>query len=485
MAEVTGEINKLRNTIVSVVSSIETGTTIPDVCLKLGLPPLEWDQGSSKKEMVLKMVSMANDQTVIQVAKQMLLAYPGSRGKPDDEHKQIIQDAIWWIECSGHQQISNVVRFEIAEKLENFTFWGRSSGLEDFFSSAQIYVKDYLGVFAGNDGHLYQHQSRITDLLDIFNFLPPARNHKKEPNPPPVRVTILSFLKFIGISEWPDKRFILFIERVIHPEVQKPDDQRVIIQQIDPLLEKDGFEFFIDCLQGGSPLYRVKRISIGVQGAPKYIIFAPIGMKPDIVLTDAVNMEIQVVNDVDKFVVYDQPPPSSDLTWDMLVDWWCRKNNLDSCIEDNRRKFGLRLKDSLQSEPERILFNTFFKVFRPKYRASLPALIPQVFLHFDPRPQREREKPVLFRQRIDFLMLLRNATRIIIEIDGAQHYSDSNGRAVPRLYAEMVAEDRRIKLLGYEVYRFGGAEFMSGELATKIVISFFNELFELHNIQQE
>ncbi len=82
-------------------------------------------------------------------------------------------------------------------------------------------------------------------------------------------------------------------------------------------------------------------------------------------------------------------------------------------------------------------------------------------------------------------MLLRNATRIIIEIDGAQHYSDSNGRAVPRLYAEMVAEDRRIKLLGYEVYRFGGAEFMSGELATKIVISFFNELFELHNIQQE
>ncbi|MGW2892953.1 hypothetical protein ACWDDN_48215 [Streptomyces griseoruber] len=30
--------------------------------------------------------------------------------------------------------------------------------------------------------------------------------------------------------------------------------------------------------------------------------------------------------------------------------------------------------------------------------------------------------------------------------------------AVPRLYTEMVAEDRRLRLAGYEIYRFGGWE---------------------------
>ena len=53
---------------------------------------------------------------------------------------------------------------------------------------------------------------------------------------------------------------------------------------------------------------------------------------------------------------------------------------------------------------------------------------------------------------------------MVIEWDGAQHYADdtvlANGRryANPRCYAEMMAEDRALRLRGYEVYRFGGHE---------------------------
>jgi very-short-patch-repair endonuclease len=65
----------------------------------------------------------------------------------------------------------------------------------------------------------------------------------------------------------------------------------------------------------------------------------------------------------------------------------------------------------------------------------------------------ERGKPILVRQRMDFLLLLRSSVRVVIEIDGKQHYSDVDGKASPQLYAKMVAEDRRIRCLGYEIYR--------------------------------
>ena len=58
---------------------------------------------------------------------------------------------------------------------------------------------------------------------------------------------------------------------------------------------------------------------------------------------------------------------------------------------------------------------------------------------------------------MDFLLLLSNSIRIVIEVDGKQHYSDENISS-PKKYAEMVSLDRDLKLLGYEVYRFGGFE---------------------------
>ncbi|MEV8248429.1 transposase family protein [Streptomyces rochei] len=77
----------------------------------------------------------------------------------------------------------------------------------------------------------------------------------------------------------------------------------------------------------------------------------------------------------------------------------------------------------------------------------------------------------LYRQRMDFLLLAPDRSRIVIEVDGVQHYGrpnppDEQGRithtAVPRLYAEMVTEDRRLRLAGYEIYRFCGWELKKG-----------------------
>jgi very-short-patch-repair endonuclease len=53
---------------------------------------------------------------------------------------------------------------------------------------------------------------------------------------------------------------------------------------------------------------------------------------------------------------------------------------------------------------------------------------------------------------------VRHRVRVVIEVDGKQHYPSMHGAAPPSGYAEMMAEDRELRLRGHEVFRFGGAE---------------------------
>lgn len=68
-------------------------------------------------------------------------------------------------------------------------------------------------------------------------------------------------------------------------------------------------------------------------------------------------------------------------------------------------------------------------------------------------------------------MLLPGGIQIVFELDGQQHYSQ-NGKAVPALYAEMVKDDRALRLKGYEVYRFGGYEFLDETNAKQMICEF-------------
>lgn len=88
---------------------------------------------------------------------------------------------------------------------------------------------------------------------------------------------------------------------------------------------------------------------------------------------------------------------------------------------------------------------------------------------------------VLPRQRMDFLLLFSNQQRIVIELDGKQHYSKGEISS-PKLYAEMVRADRDLKLNGYEVYRFGGHEFINEDIAQQMIKEFFEKLFSKHGI---
>ncbi|MFC9386933.1 hypothetical protein [Streptomyces venezuelae] len=80
---------------------------------------------------------------------------------------------------------------------------------------------------------------------------------------------------------------------------------------------------------------------------------------------------------------------------------------------------------------------------------------------------------------MNFLLLTPNRSRIAIEVDGVQRYAHATGKASPRLYSEMVAEDRRLRLMGYDVYRIGGHELARPDAST-MLHSFFGELLARH-----
>ncbi|MET7543064.1 hypothetical protein [Streptomyces sp. NPDC005507] len=244
-----------------------------------------------------------------------------------------------------------------------------------------------------------------------------------------------------------------------------------------------------DALEDLQELEYERRFTKGPSGSFKNLIFAADGEKPQIVLRDAVNNDVEIVRHADTCLVYTDPPPPQGLTWRQMVAWWTKNHQPDADAKSAADGLYRRLYRSLDSSPEQLLMITYCARYAEAGGFDLPALIPQVYLHYDPYSRRSgKQSGALYRQRMDFLLLAPDRSRIVIEVDGVQHYGiadppDEKGRvthrAVPRLYAEMVAEDRRLRLAGYEIYRFGGWELTTpgGE---QILDAFFTELLARH-----
>ncbi len=293
-------------------------------------------------------------------------------------------------------------------------------------------------------------------------------------------------------------KFFALLEKLLDPVVRRGDEQAELATQLNRVLRPDGFQAAVVAEQSTHPIYAIQRIEQGVAGTVKNLIFASIGPKPELVLRDAVSNDIEITKHADMCLVFDRPLPASGLAWVNMAEWWQERQGLSE-LKSARQSLGERLKRSVElshSPGEYAIFRTYHEVFGPKLGDRLPALIPQVYLHYDAFTQTERvqlgKDRVLARQRMDFLMLLGGHVRIVIEVDGQQHYAEG-GRASPAQYAKMVEEDRRLRLQGYELYRFGGAEFpdadrsndryVVGTQAKKVVIDFFERLFDRHKVR--
>lgn len=285
---------------------------------------------------------------------------------------------------------------------------------------------------------------------------------------------LLEYLDFKYIS---DEAVIKFLEKVVNPEVRTGVEQEQYVAGINEIIEVDGFELVVSGKISNESIYKIVKRNT-TQNNMKNLIFAPLNKKPDIVIDDAIDNELKIVGDTGDCLFYNFEPNADGLTWNTLVNWWATATK--STNDNVKRELFMRLRDSLDSQPEKDFMALYYKLY--ENRKDFPALIPQVYLHYDPHAKKWRGSGVVYtHQRMDFLMLLRNGVRVIIEIDGKQHYAEGD-KASPKLYAEMVKDTRELQLKGYDIYRFGGDEFVDKVKAKKIIQDFFEALFSKYEI---
>ncbi len=282
----------------------------------------------------------------------------------------------------------------------------------------------------------------------------------------------------IGAFDCSRARFAALLEEAVHPLSRSGGEQLQTIAALNKILERDGYELAQESELSGHPIFGFRPIARGVGGRPKNLIFASRGSKPEIGFADAINNDIVILSGEESCLVYDRPIGSNGLLWSELVAWWS-----DVTPGANAANLGARLQESLASEAERKLFASYFKAFRSDLGEALPALLPQVYLHYDPAIVKTlRHRLPLPRQRMDFLLLLPGRQRVVIEVDGKHHFSESD-RPSLKIYSDMVSADRELRLAGYEVYRFGANELV-GKGAEAKITDFFGKLFRLHRIRQ-
>ncbi|MFI1989089.1 hypothetical protein [Actinoplanes sp. NPDC020271] len=137
-------------------------------------------------------------------------------------------------------------------------------------------------------------------------------------------------------------------------------------------------------------------------------------------------------------LISDRPLGEGGLSWADLGSWWMDaqapsgKSEQDAAKQLYRRlarSLDAGREPSSEPGPERQMFRAYAELFA-EYGFSPPALIPQVYLHYDPYTRGRRANAVwpLPRQRMDYLMLLRGRRRMVVE---------------------MMREDRALRLDGY------------------------------------
>jgi hypothetical protein len=196
------------------------------------------------------------------------------------------------------------------------------------------------------------------------------------------------FFECLDILQLPDQRFLHFLEQVIHPIVRDSESQAKYAEIINSYLVHDGYQLNPTEEMSGCPVYKATKLQGCVPSPVKNLIFAAKGPKPDIVFLDALNNDIEITGE-NNCLVYQESVPSSGLSWSNLVQWWTARTNTDPISSETEKALRERLCDSIDSVPERLLFNSYFERIHPLMQEP-PALIPQFYLHYDPYTVRER-----------------------------------------------------------------------------------------------
>lgn len=426
---------------------------LPGDCNQIGLPDAPDDENLTKRQYIQSRLAKLAPDDVRTVAASYVRCYP--LGNYGNDGTYGLEELLWE---PREPNVTKRVRRELADALDGVELFTEPTAFLDLLASLFVLGPDGFS-FSERDTLQWQIQQHV------------IRN--------PEDWSVAELFQRLGALDCSSERFRRLIEALAGPDARSNEaSQRSFVSAANSSLAARGFELVETDEADGYPSFSFVRLGDPSQGRPQNIIFAST-VKPDLRFRDAVDNEIEVVTHANKVLVYDEPI-SEGLRWCDLQSWWARQKGIDD-PDYAKRTLYRRLLASLpvSSPPQRLLFRTFFQHFREQV-PTLPALIPEVWLHYDPRTIAQRGRDALLRQRMDFLLLLPAATRIVLEVDGQQHYAE-HGRPAPQRYAEMAKTDRELKLCGYDVYHFGAAE-LCGEAGKQAVCRFLDDLFRKHSI---
>jgi hypothetical protein len=472
-------LDTLRDRIAEAVAGNFKAYNVPSACARFGIQEAVRDTDdagafSSKRIYTKKRLAQFDQRQLLDIAEKILLGFDAPE----------LADVVGELITHSANRVSDITRRDVLKCLNQ---------LGQLFNDVPVF--DGLNIVASPPLSIPEINSPLAEYLpsisrDVYQHYVKNSDYSHE-----------YVLIHCGALTCSQGRFFALIEKVLDPVVRRDEEQLGLAESIAAVLQRDGFSVAVAELKSGYPVYRVVQQQGGVSGTVKNLIFASVGEKPELIFRDAINNDVEVVKHADKILVYDRPlPPSGMLRWKDLEVWW-KESKHATTSKDAKAQLYLRLVQSVRqtgSPGELAIFHTYHKAFGKKLGDRLPALIPQVYLHYDPYTKRQRgDEQFLVRQRMDFLLLLEHGVRIILEVDGQQHYAVRDGNryaANPSLYAAMATEDRRLRLAGYEVYRFGAAEFADVELgqpiietavgpvSQKLIEEFFEHLFSKHHV---
>ena len=467
----TDEIKQCRKALlISIMGMIQPKSRkdIPELLNEIDVPKAPDDEKFTKREYVDSRINRIKDTQLSSIASIFLKNYKDALLK----WERFNLEELFWTTYPDPSsvRISKKARYDIARALLNDSLYINK---ERFLDLARRYWEkedcSWGEIFNLNFSSSLDNAEKISEIEKcLLSFTEEID-----------KWTVEKFLEQMGAFDCSDFRFTSFFESLVSYHVcPKEDSQHELAFKINDAISKFGLEFKKIREEEGFPCFEfltAGRINI----KPKNLIFASLE-KPDIRLLDAVNNHLEIMNEADKVLIYDRDFPAHGLSWKDLQDWWSDFNNLKDKNESKnslyRRLFSSLPENSL---PQKLFFKTFFKTFRKDIQ-RLPALLPEVWLHWDHVIIPKRREAALPRFRMDFLMLFPKNIRVVIEVDGKHHYTDENGNACSKTYAKMVSADRDLILAGYEVYRFSTSE-LNKNTYEKIVTDFFTRLFELHN----
>ncbi|MEO1376135.1 MAG: hypothetical protein AAFW70_17850 [Cyanobacteria bacterium J06635_10] len=114
------------------------------------------------------------------------------------------------------------------------------------------------------------------------------------------------FFEYLDIFQISDRKFLNFLENIVHPIVRTLETQGNYAEIINSYLVNDGYRLEATNQLSGFPLYKAIPTQGGVTCSVKNLIFAANGPKPEIVLSDSVSNDIEIVKNADYCLIYDR-----------------------------------------------------------------------------------------------------------------------------------------------------------------------------------